>query len=65
MFHIGDIVQVQGDSWFAGATGWITDIVPDVETLMIELDEYGRKVPKGLILPFAPSEVAIYEKPQA
>lgn len=56
-FRIGDDVQVRGDTWFAGATGYIRDVYPESGTLMVELEGYGVRVRRGLVLPFAPSEV--------
>ena len=56
-FRIGDDVKVQGDTWFAGASGHVDDVVPDIGTLMVELEDYGGRVKRGLILPFAPSEL--------
>ena len=56
-FRVGDSVKVEADTWFAGATGMVKDVYPESGTLMIELEEFGKRVPRGLVLPFAPSEV--------
>lgn len=56
-FRVGDDVQVQGDAWFRGATGYVQDIEPESGVLMVELEEYHGRVKRGLTLPFAPSEL--------
>lgn len=57
MFRVGDDVRVEGDTWFRGATGYVRDVDAMSGTLLVELEEYGQRVQRGLLLPFTPSEV--------
>lgn len=55
-FRLGDIVRVEGDTWFGGATGYVDQVYPS-GTLMVELLAYKGIVQNGLTLPFAASEL--------
>lgn len=58
-FRVGDDVKVTSpDTFFGGAAGWVRDIYPVTGTVMVELEEWGTRVPRGLVLPFASSELA-------